>query len=555
MPSRPSAGPRALIRGRLAGLAGLLLLAACGPDPAAVPHLTQAADARPHVVPTRQGPVRGVATPEGQAYLGIPFAAPPTGERRWRAPGPAEPWTAERDATQLGPGCLENYSPAYQRGGSSRWLIRGDEDCLNLNVYAPASARPGDRLPVMVWLYGGGLVLGSNRQYDPSHLAQAQRVIVVAPNYRLGTLGFLAHPGLRGENGTANAGLLDQQAALRWVRDNIAGFGGDPGNVTLFGESAGSWSACFQMASPGAAGLFHRVILQSGVCTLPISTVPLARAEAAGAALARELGCGEGEAGVACLRRKPAAELAAAAARTPGMLGVSSWGPAHGDAVLPLAPGEVFARPDFHGPPVINGTTRDEGRLFAALYRMTGALFTEASYEAAVTRLLGDRAVAALRAYPSSPSGGPALAFAQLVTDGIFACPALRLNRLLAARLPLRAYQFADPSPVSSLPALPFLPPLGAYHASEIPFIFRTRWILADPSEFSPAQHALAERMQAAWGRFARSGDPNGGDLPAWPPYREDEDTTLALRPAGIGLIGPDLWQTHRCGVWEALGL
>ncbi|MXP61756.1 carboxylesterase family protein [Roseomonas sp. M0104] len=528
-----------------------LLATGCDVQPGAVEYLTQAPGARPAEVMTAAGPVRGVAAPEGQAFLGIPFAAAPTGPLRWRPPQPPAPWPAPRDATRLGNGCMQNFGLDYVLGSRSAWWIKGDEDCLNLNVYAPAGASPGARLPVMVWLYGGTFVLGSNRQYDPSRLAQAQGVIVVVPNYRLGTLGFLSHPALRAEaDGAANLGLLDQQAALRWVRDNIAGFGGDPANVTLFGESAGSWSACFLLAAPGAAGLFQRVILQSGVCILPASATPVAEADAAGRELAAALGCADLKTAAACLRSLSAHELTATPARTSSPVGPRGWSPVTGDTVLPLSPREAFSTGRFNRVPVLNGTNRDEGRLFSLLLRLIGELYTEESYRAQVARLMGSRTAAVLRAYGADMAAPQR--FAAIATDGAFACPALQLNRLLAEHVPVHAYEFADEQAASRIPSLPFLPPLGAYHAGEVAYVFGTPWILADPAEFTPAQRQLSHAMQDAWGSFARGGPPGAASLPDWRRFGAAAEQVLALRPEG-SRMRDDLAAAHRCRFWDSL--
>lgn len=543
---------------RRAGVAAALLalsLPACSLTPAAVPHLVEAPEAQPLLVETTAGPVRGVAAPGGQAFLNIPFAAPPVGDRRWMPPAEPEPWREPRDATKLGPGCVQNYSPAYHRGEPSTWLVEGEEDCLNLNVYAPAGTGPDAKLPVMVWLYGGGLVLGSNSQYDPSRLAQAQGVIVVTPNYRLGALGFLTHPALRRKaGGAANPGLLDQQAALRWVQANIARFGGNPGQVTLFGESAGSWSTCFQIASPGAAGLFHRAILQSGVCTLENSAIPVTVADEAGQAIAEQLGCTDAREIAECLQRQPAKVMAGTVSRTAGMLGPNTWGAVVGDTVLPLHPARALRDGPFNAVPVINGTNRDEGRLFSVLYRLTGELYTERSYREAVTRLFAAKAPQVLEEYPARNFEDPAAAFSAVMTDGIFACPALALNKALAARVPVFAYEFDDPEALSSLPHVPFaLPPLKSYHAGEVVSVFQTRWVLADPADFTPAQRALSDQMQAAWGRFARQGDPNGDGMPPWPRFDPAGDRVQLLHPGGISSRS-GLREARRCAFWDRLG-
>ncbi|WBV44445.1 carboxylesterase/lipase family protein [Pseudoroseomonas cervicalis] len=543
-------------------LLAALLLGACDGDPGGVRHLVGAPGARPLAIDTEGGPVQGVAAPEGQAFLNIPFAAPPSGARRWLPPEAPEPWSAPRDATRLGPGCLQNFSPAYLRGQTATWMQAGEEDCLHLNVYAPASARPGERRPVMVWLYGGGLVVGSNRQYDLSRLAERQGVILVAPNYRLGALGFLAHPALRAAaGGAANLGLLDQQAALRWVQRNIARFGGDPGNVTLFGESAGAWSTCLQLVAPAAEGLFHRAILQSGACQTAFSTLPLAEAEAAGLAYAAALGCGASEPPhrqAECLRAQTARAVTGQPAAARGMMGQTSWGAVAGDTVLPLPPAEAIAQGRVHRVPVLLGYNADEGRLFGALYRLTGALFSEDSHRHAVTRLFGPLAPQALAAYPPGLEADVALSFSRLVTDAVFACPTLALAEALSPLLPVRAYLFDDPAAPSRLPALPLLPPLGAYHAAEIAYVLGTAWALADPAAMQPAQRDLSAAMQAAWGRFAARGDPDGpagsvGALPAWPAWRPGAGRVMRLRPGGSGLVPPPLG-AHRCERWAPLG-
>src|SRR5690348_11209570 len=231
------------------------------------------------VVTTSDGAVRGAAAGTVNEFLGLPYAAPPTGNLRWRAPQPAAAWTGVRDATTFGPSCPQAPSPFAPPGPFS-------EDCLYLNVYTPA-ARPGANRPVLVWIHGGGLVQDGARDYDGTKLA-ADGVVVVTINYRLGALGFLAHPALASHGAAGNYGLMDQQAALRWVQRNIARFGGDPGNVTIAGQSAGGLSVLAQMVSPSARGLFQRAIVQSG--TFALNQRPLATAEAAGEKYASAVG-------------------------------------------------------------------------------------------------------------------------------------------------------------------------------------------------------------------------------------------------------------------------
>ena len=517
--------------------------AGCALRPGDVAYLVRSPDARPDVVATDAGPVRGVATPQGRAFLAIPYAAPPVGALRWRPPQPPAPWIETRDATAGGANCPQGAVP-----GSGRQ----SEDCLTLNVYAPADAKPGDHLPVMVWIYGGGYVIGYASQYDLSRLAQHRHVVTVAMNYRLGALGFLAHPALRGEGeGSGDFALLDQQAALRWVKANISAFGGEPSNVTLFGESAGGWSACEQLASPGAQGLFARVIIESGACTSPDSAISQAAAERGGLALAADVGCGDPATALACLRAVPAGRLIKAKAHRRGLLGKGSWAPAYGSATLPLSPRAAFEQGRFAAVPVIDGTNYDEARLFLNLNRFKGRLYSEASYEKIIGEFFLDKTPQVLAEYADEARRSYAQAYVDVVDDSTFACPSVTTDRLLETRTTVHAYEFDDPHAVTSLPRAPFTPPLGAYHASEIAYVLQTPWIGADPARFDAAQRALSDRMQQRWAAFARTGAPEAGDAPSWPADRDG--ARLQFRPNGDRII-TDYATRHRCGFWNALG-
>ncbi len=534
---------------RLAALLLALLLGGCDLEPGRVDDIVRADDARPVRVGTASGPVVGVGAAVGQAFLGIPYAAPPVGALRWRAPQPPAPWTEPRPAAALGPSCLQNLALSAQLGGHGGGPTIGREDCLTLNVYAPPDAAAGQDRPVMVWVHGGAFVLGTSGQYDPSLLARRAGAVVVTLNYRLGALGFLAHPALRGEPGEGAFALLDQRAALRWVRANIAGFGGDPRRVTLFGQSAGAWSACYQMASPGAAGLFSRAILQSGACVTPETSLPAAEAEAGGARMAADLGC-TGPDALACLRALPAEDVVEAAPERPGVTGPNSWSPATGRDVLPLPPRAAFASGRFNRVPVIDGTDRDEGRLFSYLRGLRADLVTEASYEAEIVRLYGPRARAVLAAYPAARFDSPRAAYAAVLTDGYFACPALALDRMVGRAVPVYAYEFDDPDPPFALPTLPFAGPPGSYHASEIAYVFGRPWALADPSRFDAAQARLSARMGDAWGAFAAAGRPD--EALAWPRFAAPAEAILRLAPEAIG-PAEGFAARHRCAVWDGL--
>ncbi|WP_237479836.1 carboxylesterase/lipase family protein [Lichenibacterium dinghuense] len=536
---------------RLRRLAAALLAAAlggCDLEPGRVDDIVHADGVEPRRVETAAGPVVGAAAAGGQAFLGIPYAAPPVGPLRWRAPQPPAPWTEPRDATRLGPSCLQNLALSAQLGGAGGGPTLGQEDCLTLNVYAPPGAAPDARKPVMVWIHGGALVLGTSGQYDPSALARREGVVVVTVNYRLGALGFFAHPSLRGEPGEGAFALLDQRAALAWVKRDIAGFGGDPRSVTVFGQSAGAWSACYQMASPGSAGLFQRAILQSGACVTPETSVAPEVAEAGGFRMAGELGCAGPDA-LACLRALPAADVVEAAPERPGVTGPNSWAPVAGLDVLPLAPRAAFASGRFAPVPVIDGTNRDEGRLFSYLRGLRADLLTEASYGAEIRRLFGARAPAILAAYPASRFDSPRAAYAAVLTDGFFACPALDLDRLVGARAPVYAYEFDDPDPPFALPRLPFSGGAGSYHTAEIAYVFDRPWALADPARFDDAQARLSAEIQDRWGAFAR------GEAPWHPAASDAAGAVVALSPGvpGTDAFAPNFAARHRCGVWSSL--
>src|ERR1700733_5873680 len=332
------------VRTRIA-VAGVTLgaLAAAAPAVGASTLGGQAAAGGPLGAPANGG-VRGLASGAVYEFLGAPYAAPPVGALRGQPPQPAASWAGVRDATKFAPHCPQLASPFGQASTS--------EDCLYLNVFTP---RAGGNHPVMVWIHGGALVTGESDDYAPAGLV-ADGVTVVTINYRLGALGFLAHPALAdGKGQSGDYGLMDQQAALRWVQRNIARFGGDPRDVTLFGESAGGLSTLSQVASPQAKGLFERAIVESGSYNL--TQTPLASAETAGEAFATKAGCASQTA--ACLRSLPVSTILAnedSAGYTPNI----------NSEVLPESLGTAFATGNFNRVPVINGTNRDEWRLFVA---------------------------------------------------------------------------------------------------------------------------------------------------------------------------------------------
>lgn len=499
------------------------------------------------VVATDAGPVRGTIGEGYRLFQGIPYAAPPVGDRRWRAPQPPEPWAQPIEATASGNRCPQAASPY---GGAAS----DTEDCLYLDVTTPAGATADRQKPVMVWLHGGGLVGGAGSDYDARRLADAGDVVVVTVNYRLGVFGFFAYPGLED---SGSFGFLDQQAALRWVQRNIAAFGGDPGNVTLFGESAGGFSGCAHLASPSAAGLFDRAILQSGSClgdwpagTLPgVPTLPpwppLAQNEATGAAVAAETGCSREDPARAldCLRQRPVGELLPAGV----LFAIASYG----TSVLPENPETVLREGRFHPVPILSGHTLDEGTIWASFQPQP---ITASGYRALLDGAFGGAADEVGAEYPLAGYATPGLAWAAVISDRVGACPTLQGHRLFAAQVPTFVYRFDDRGAPVVFPEPPEIP-LGAYHGADVPYLFDADLGEARSAALPPEQRRLADRMIGYWANFARGGDPNGAGLPEWPRFVAGDPVPfvqgLAPRSGGIGPV--DVAAEHRCGFWGAL--
>src|SRR3984957_16296387 len=518
--------------GSAAGLAAAVL--AAGASGAVASPASSSANP---VVRVDGGLVRGADVAGVDSFLGLPYAAPPTGNLRWRPPRPDAGWSGVRDATQFGPSCPQAASPFAPPGAFS-------EDCLYLNVYTPASVeRGGGGRPVLVWIHGGGLVQDGARDYDGTKLA-ADGTVVVTINYRLGALGFLAHPALASRPGGAagNYGLMDQQAALRWVQRNIARFGGDPHDVTLFGESAGGLSTLSQVASPQARGLFQKAVVESG--SYDLTQAPLSAAEAAGEAFATKAGCASQTA--ACLRSLPVSTILAdedTAGYTPNL----------NSEVLPESLGTAFATGDFNGVPIVNGTTHDEWRLFVALDTLEGDPVTAANYQAMISSTLGVPAAAAsviAAEYPLSAFSSPSVALGAVGTDAIFACPALTIDQSVSRYVPTFGYEFNDENaPENFLPPVSF--PYGAPHASEIQYLMDLA-TAAFPGTLSAQQQQLASTMKRYWTDFAKRGFPSSFGTPFWPPFNSATQTMESLVPPAPQ-TETDFASTHNCAFWAAL--
>lgn len=451
-------------------------------------------------------------------YKAIPFAAPPVGDLRWKPPQPVKPWEGVRACTAFGPWCPQ---PKPLMG---RELGTLSEDCLTLNVWTPAQT-PTDKLPVMVWIHGGGHTTGSGASpyYDGERLTR-EGVVVVTINYRLGPFGYFAHPLLSKESehkASGNYGLLDQIAALKWVQRSIAAFGGDPGCVTIFGESAGAVSVCRLMISPLAKGLFHRAIAESGGAHgrnrhLREQWDNLEPMEKVGEQLAAKLGCGQAKDPLAALRAKSWQEVLDASDPAQGLFGKGTrFGPVVDGWAIPDDPVALFEAGKQHDVPLLVGSNADEGTVFmqqTAIRRVAG-------YKFILRRRFGKQADRLFELFPAERDEDAQAAFCRLVGVSAFVAPARFLARSMEKRK-AKAYLYH----FTRVPPLERTRKLGAFHALEVAYVFGT--LDARPG-FDEADRKLSETMRKCWTRFARTGDPNGAGLPPWPAYRRDADQCL----------------------------
>ncbi|MBV2362177.1 carboxylesterase/lipase family protein [Streptomonospora nanhaiensis] len=479
------------------GLALLGTLASAAVVGSAGQAAAAAEDPASAVVQTDQGAVRGTVGPEVRSFKGIPYAT----AERFAKPRPAEGWSGVRDATERGTTCAQ--LPGYPIGEPST-----AEDCLNLNVTTPVGG--GEDLPVVFWIHGGSMMVGYGDLYGPDRLA-AEGAVVVSVNYRLGPTAFLAHPDLEESGSLA---LDDQREALRWVRDNIAEFGADPGRVTLMGESGGGFAVCGHLASPASDGLYRQAVIQSAPCSTPgNASRTREEAEADSEQVIKDLGCLDAEDVAACLREVPIDQL------------LEKYGtdreprPVSGTPELPLPVDEALRTGRFNRVPVLIGVNHDEenGMVIGAELA-TGEPMADADYEAAIREddSYGDDADAVLRRYPLGDSAGATLA--RVRTDSVWAVPTLDTARALSRHTSTRMYEFAEQDTpwYRDLPEPSF--PAAAQHMAELPYMFD----MALFEDLTPEQAALGARMNRAWVRFAASGDPNGGGEAAWPRLRDD---------------------------------
>ncbi len=518
---------RTVNRAFLLALCGCL--AACGTD----------AKPDPTVVKLADGEIQGSMKTTTLEFLGIPYAKPPVGDLRWKAPQKPDPWTNVRNATQFGKRCAQLMDATLQNAASN------DEDCLYLNVWTPFPAAK-DPLPVMIWIHGGGNVNGSASEpvpfvntgvfYSGEFLAGGHSVVVVSLNYRLGIFGFFDHPDLVAEGSSGNQGLRDQQMAFQWVHDNIAKFGGDPGNVTIFGESAGSFDVCMHMAAPSNAGLFHRAISESGGCTTVQPT--RAQAEAAATSFAADVGC-TGAGALACLRGKSVDSLMS----SPDVAAGNGFGPDVDTQFMPDQPRTLYDTGKIAKVPYLLGSNTDEGTLFLPANKPA----TDQDYMADLTAMFGATVAAQVAtAYPvaSFANGVPnpqTAALARVIGDSRLVCTTFDTAvRTSHAGASVYMYNFDVPVPAAISATL------GATHGSELTSVFGT----SPTFSTDPGGKAVSDLMQRYWTNFARTGNPNAGADLSWPAFSESANVRINFAVQQPSIVND--FRATECAFWRA---
>lgn len=508
------------------------------------------------VVNTTAGPVRGVEAASADTYLGIPYAEAPVGDLRWRPPEPHLPWHSVLDATSFGRHCLQATAKSKQ--------LNASEDCLFLNVYVPRRqlathhGRASAPFPVMVWIHGGANAVFASEEYDPTPLVETDDgVIVVTLNYRLGPFGFLAHPALDTEGHLAvNYGFLDQQLALKWVRENIARFGGDDHNITIFGESAGGLGVGVHLASPSAAGLFDKAIIESGAYQL--DTPSLQDSEKLGVAFADRMGCKNQTA--KCLRALQAATILAGSGESNAVNAAFNQSTVDGQ-ILRESLREAFEHGRINRVPILQGNNRDEGHQWPT--------WTTDGYRTELTDLakrLGTDPEQLLSVYSLQMYSSPSAAVGAAIGDLAFACSAQASNRMLSKWVPTYAYEFGDEGRGG----------YGVSHGAEPRYLFIVKRDLEDlkvdpadaqtkndkavneeldggPDTLPAPSRRLSEAMRLAWITFAKDGKPNTPLTPKWPLVPEGVEILNPSLPGA--LASSELADRHHCNLWSNASL
>ncbi len=501
----------------------------------------------PSIVTTDKGAVRGVIRDGVREFKGIPYAQPPIGELRWSLPREASAWTGVLDATKY-----KNACPQLERYGIPE--SSDNEDCLHINVTVPYKDKSDleRKRAVIVWLHGGAFVGGSSALYPLDYMAKSGDVVVVSMNYRLGIFGFTAHPAFEADH-NGGYGLEDQRAALRWVKKNIASFGGDPNNVTIAGESAGAAGVCMHILAPDeTTGLFHKAIIQSAGCVTPLPTVE--DGEKIGQKVASLVGCKDDATALSCMRTKPVKDLLQAAATVAGS-SIVTYMPVTGTKTVPLPGAQAIPAGKFVHVPILSGGTRDELRLYVAYAIQGGQSVTSVNYADLLKTTYGKNADAIVGQYPASNYSSAASALGTVWSDfrpdvGINNCIYLQTSKLLRKSVPVYQFVFADRNapPVTTNPGFE----MGAVHSSELPYQFPhfdNTTKLAGP-DLAPASQKLATQMMAYWTSFAKTGTPSAPGSPVWDTYKND-DMVMNLEPGNVGYFNATV--AHKCTFWKTL--
>src|SRR4051812_32502552 len=492
------------------------------------------------VVKTPQGAVRGVRAAGADQFLGLPYARPPVKARRFRPPVTAAHWTHTRDATRQAPACTQ-FEPTGVRENQPT-----SEDCLYLDLYRPSTAKRGAKLPVIVWLHGGGYTQGTGVIYGGQTMASETDTIVISINYRLGAFGYLALPQLDAETpqGSGSWGLMDQLQALKWVRREVKAYGGDPKRVTIAGQSAGAGSVCGLLAAPSAKGYFQRAIIESGSSSCPSATAASAASRATteqtGVNFAHAAGCTDDAILVACLRRAWPGDLVSAMKRAR----ISGW--TIGGSFLPENPRNAIAAGRWNKVPILMGTNRNEYRLLNLAAWKT----TPEGYTATVQRTYGASAGDVLARYPLSSYSLPFYALTSLQTDAIYACGANLIANTVAGLTPTWQYEFNDPKSPTLYGFQPTGIDMNSAHSAELAYIFD---FTLGARPLTATQERLATQIKRYWAAFARTGNPNVKGLPSWPKRTPTNAQVMTLRPTGSS-PGTGFVAEHQCDFWATHG-
>lgn len=554
------------------------------------------------IVQTDKGTVQGYFQEGVAKFLGVPYAAPPLSTKpnaapcsqnnlRWCPPVAHAAWNGVRQATVFAPHCPQATVSPFDGPASNT------EDCLYINVFTPnlsSNGKANGKLPVMFWSYGGGDADGESNDYDGSKLALNGHVVVVTFNYRVNLIGFLSHPALDSEGHLfSNYGLLDNQFALKWVKRNIAAFGGDPNNVLIFGQSGGSRNTASEVLSPLAKGLFTHAWFESGA--IPLVT-PLSIALSKGTAFAQAAGCGSGQGPsvAACLRALPIKTVESLAGTAQATNSAYITGLTIDGTILPQAPIVQYQNGQFNHVPIMDGDAAFEGAFFQATTEYNEspqAPLTEAQFEASMTTTFSGNAgpggsppayppgtvAKVLAHYPLSHYQSPQLQWSQEYTDANYSCTTQFVDRILAGQVPLYAYEFKDQTAPDYFPPLPGLVTL-AYHTSDIQYYWTGYHggTLGTPHALNAAQTALSDELIAAVSNFAYAGNPNGQGNKPWPRYTGAKGsffteniaspkpviattysppiTIPPAKPAGLSTETDATWaQEHQCNFWDSV--